>query len=164
MYKPGIKNKAADGLSRQMQGSVVETSSSLLALIVPYVIQLQDIYAEIESSDDIRALRQRVLAGEPVKKGFSVVDGKLWYKKRLFITHTSCFILLLLQECHDSLTGGHSGALKMLKRIQQSFHWKGMRLTVQDYVAICVICQTHKTSTLSPAGLLQPLPIPSQVW
>lgn len=38
IYKPGIENKAADGLSRQMHDSVVGTSSSLFALIVPRVL------------------------------------------------------------------------------------------------------------------------------
>jgi len=39
-----------------------------------------------------------------------------------------------------------------------------MREDIKEYVQQCVICQQAKTINTSPAGLLQPLPIPNQVW
>jgi hypothetical protein len=35
---------------------------------------------------------------------------------------------------------------------------------VQELVRSCKICQWNKTETLHPAGLLQPLMVPSSVW
>ena len=39
-----------------------------------------------------------------------------------------------------------------------------MKKGIEKYVAAYAICQQHKNSMLSPAGLLQPLSIPSLVW
>ena len=38
------------------------------------------------------------------------------------------------------------------------------RRVVRDYIRTCATCQRNKTEALHPAGLLQPLPVPSRVW
>jgi hypothetical protein len=39
-----------------------------------------------------------------------------------------------------------------------------MKGEVEDFVKQCAICQQAKHITMKPAGLLQPLPIPSGIW
>ncbi|KAL0724084.1 hypothetical protein Bca4012_038683 [Brassica carinata] len=158
-YKPGCENKAADGLSRCMS-----QSSSLFAVTVPMVLQWEDLYKEIAEDISIQTMIKKLLSKELTSTKLQVIDGKLWSKKRLVIPQESKFISLILNECHDGKMGGHSGVLKTLMRVQRSFTWKNIRKRIQDYVAECSVCQTHKHSTLSPAGLLQPLPIPERVW
>ena len=39
-----------------------------------------------------------------------------------------------------------------------------MQQQIRDFVQHCPICQKAKVETTLPAGLLQPLPVPAQVW
>ena len=59
---------------------------------------------------------------------------------------------------------GHSGFLRTYKRIAGELYWQGMKAVIKRYCAECLICQRNKTLCLSPAGLLLPLAIPTQVW
>ena len=70
----------------------------------------------------------------------------------------------LLHEMHDIKIGGHSGVLRTFKKLAQQFYWPKMYQAVQEYLKKCDTCQRVKSETLSPSGLLQPLPIPCQVW
>ena len=149
-YKPGLENKAADGLSRSMS-----VSTLLLSLTVPTVLQWEDLFKEIMEDTSIQGTITKIQDGDLQSKKYQVIEGRLWSKHRLVIPKSSRFISVILQEAHDSKVGGHSGVLKTVKRVQCLFFWKGMFKQIQEYVASCSVCQTHKHSTLSPAGLLQ---------
>lgn len=70
----------------------------------------------------------------------------------------------LLHEAHNTKIGGLSSVLRTFKQLAQKFYWPKMHQFVQAYIKHCEACQKMKSETLYPAGLLHPLPIPSQVW
>jgi hypothetical protein len=95
---------------------------------------------------------------------YSVRDGVLLSKDKLVVPNDRNLITKILNEFHTSHIGGHAGINRTLARVQAQFHWKKMRDDITDYVQQCSICQQAKTLNSAPAGLLQPLPIPNQVW
>lgn len=120
-YKVGSENKFADGLSRIVHLNCQSGSSNLMALMIPNNLQIHDLYTEIDADKNIQAILQKVLQKEVVKEGYTVVDGRLFYKQRLVISSTSSFIPLVLQGFHDGVLGGHSGVLKTLSRVKAVF-------------------------------------------
>ena len=94
--------------------------------------------------------------------GFTLYNGLLFYKGRIFLSHSSPLKPLVLQHVHNSPCGGHFGYLKTLHRVRHDFFWKGMVKDVKLHVQCCEVCQRVKVSTSKPAGLLQPLPVPNK--
>ncbi|XP_019414654.1 PREDICTED: uncharacterized protein LOC109326422 [Lupinus angustifolius] len=60
--------------------------------------------------------------------------------------------------------GGHSGRNATTQRIKAVLHWKGMNRDVKTFIQQFSICQRCKYDTVAYLGLLQPFPIPDQVW
>lgn len=67
-------------------------------------------------------------------------------------------------EFHATPLGGHLGVAKTTHRLESSFYWSSLRKDVKRFIRECSVCQQTKTSTRCPAGLLQPLSIPTKVW
>jgi len=80
---------------------------------------------------------------------------------RLYIPPASPLLQEILAVVHND---GHEGIHRTLHRLRRDFHFPTMRRLVQDFVKACVTCQQYKSDHLRPAGLLQPLPVPSAVW
>lgn len=112
------------------------------------------------TKDIITSIRQ----GSFSVPDFHLSDNVLFHRKRLVIPDDAILRRRILSECHDSLTGGHGGYLKTLKRLSENFFWPQMKKDAKIHVQNCLTCQQNKYQTLSPAGLLQPLPIPDRVW
>lgn len=91
-------------------------------------------------------------------------NSLLCYNNRIIIPPGSPQITALLKEHDDLHIGGHSGALRTFKRLAQQLFWPSMHKSVREYIAAYDTYQRVKYESLSPAGLLQPLPIPTQIW
>lgn len=102
--------------------------------------------------------------GDKLWAGYQVKGGLLFKDDKLVIPHGTPLTTRLIEQFHSSREGGHEGALKTFKRLSKEVYWKGMRKEVVEFITKCQVCQTCKYSTLSPAGLLTPLPIPKQIW
>ena len=98
IYKAGIENKAADGLSRISQDTKFDNEGLLCALTVSSNLQMQDLLEEIDSDPGLQQEIQDIVQGRNPKKHYSIINGRLFYKGRLVIPKTSKYIVIILQE------------------------------------------------------------------
>ncbi|KAL4557540.1 hypothetical protein LXL04_035721 [Taraxacum kok-saghyz] len=159
LYKPGRDNTAADALSR-----VFETNELRSLLSYPRWLEGNSLLEGSEADPRLQKIISDLTTNPSSHSGFSLLNGKLYHKGKLVIPATSKWIPQLITEFHDSPSGGHSGFYRTYRRLAAQIYWIGMTKSIKDYVRACDTCQRYKHSTLSPAGLLQPLPIPTGIW
>ncbi|GAU41241.1 hypothetical protein TSUD_97760 [Trifolium subterraneum] len=152
-YKPGKENMAADALSRVMTLTWCEPKCQ-------FIEQIREALQNDPQMTDI--MLKYALNKAPIQ--YSMRDGLLYWKQRLVIPRDNDLLHKVLFEFHTPPIGGHAGITRTLARIKSQFYWPDMKQYIVEYVQKCVVCQQAKTTNTSPAGLLQPLPIPSQVW
>lgn len=158
-YKPGAHNRVADALSRQ-RGNTVD----LAVLLTVNSIDWGMLYDEIAEDSFICKIKGDIQLGNMGYPGYTVEQGRLCYKGRLVIPKSSKYVPHLLNEYHNSASGGHNGELKTYLRLANEWYWEGMRREVAKYVRECKECQQFNASCQLPTGLLQPLPVLTQVW
>jgi hypothetical protein len=156
VYRPGRENSAADALSRRADSPILHH------LHMPTVNIWADIRKAYAGDSYIQSLPD--MTTMPQDGPYAWRNELLYFKGRVVIPSQADLRSQLLHEMHDTKIGGHSGVLRTFKKLSQQFYWPKMYQAVQDYVKKCDTCQRVKSETLSPAGLLQPLPIPFQVW
>ena len=68
----------------------------------------------------------------------------------------------ILEACHDDPSSGHLGTARTLGKIKAKYYWPRLTSDVTHYVRSCRDCQRRKTPPTKPAGLLQPIAVPSR--
>ncbi|KZV31629.1 peroxidase 64 [Dorcoceras hygrometricum] len=156
-YKPGSLNGAADALSR-----CVDTD--LRSISIPQWAGIEEIKEAVKGDPRFREIVEKLNRGEKPQSPYSLAQGTLLHKGKLVLPPQSKWTAQIMVECHNSVEGGHAGAFCTLKRIANCFYWPGMKGEVYQFVAECLVCQQHKYQATKPAGVLQPLPVPEQIW
>ena len=155
-YKKGKDNIVADALSRLPSAQVLLLSTS--------VIQ-SDLLELVKNSYSLDPTLQAYVQGTfELGPKYSIIDGFLRKRGKLVIGPDANLKIIILNWVHSSPTGGHAGRDATLKKLQQIFYWKGITRDVQHHVRTCTVCQACKYDPTASPGLLQPVPIPTEVW
>ena len=135
---------------------------SIIYTYVPEVSLWDEIRKALEIDSYIRSTSD--MAKTHPKRSYTWRNGLLFFKGRVVVPSLAALQEKLLHEVHDTSIGGHFRVLRIFKRPLKQFYWPRIHQAVQEYVKRCEVCQRMKSEMLSPAGLLNPFPIPSQVW
>ncbi|KAD2805340.1 hypothetical protein E3N88_38717 [Mikania micrantha] len=158
LHKSGKENRGADALSRR------PSTAHLCTLVLPNSVLFDDVIAGLQEDAYTRTILQKLSHDPSSVPNFSLVNSLLLYKGRVVIPDVPAIRQSILHEGHNSPIAGHGGFLKTYRRISLQFFWPFLKQDVRSHVQQCLTCQQQKYETLSPAGLLQPLPIPQRIW
>ncbi|KAL4355503.1 hypothetical protein GQ457_06G006870 [Hibiscus cannabinus] len=156
-YRPRKLNTVADALSQ-------EPSASLMALTRPTFRIIEDIRAASHHDPELLQIENQIKEGALGDQGYQEQNGLVSLQGRIMVPNEMALRSLLLRDFHNLCLGGHAGILRSFRRLSTNFYWKGMWKDVQRFVSECQTCQRMKSEGLAPTGLLQPLPIPDQVF
>lgn len=143
--RPGSKNTKADALSRQFESCANPPSNKP---IIPSSIILAPIQWDIMS--EIAEAQQDEPPPTDCPTTHTYVPTSLRQR--------------VIQEVHTAPSAGHPGIAATTHLVSNQFWWPSLSTDVITFIHNCIICQTTKSSRQSPAGLLQPLPIPQRPW
>ncbi|WVZ51710.1 hypothetical protein U9M48_002825 [Paspalum notatum var. saurae] len=157
-YHPGKANVVADALSRRAHCNVIEARPTARVICceideieVP-TEQLMELYSLIIEP----TIKDQIIAAQKQDKG----SGILWFKNRLVVPKDVGLRKKILDEAHTSMLTMHPGSNKMYQDLKQKFWWT----QIAKYVSECDVCQRVKADHLKPAGMLQPLAVPTWKW
>ncbi|WVZ53504.1 hypothetical protein U9M48_004435 [Paspalum notatum var. saurae] len=113
---------------------------------------------------EAQQLLAQLAVSSPDSEGYNLENGLIRYRGKLWVGNNMAIQTKIIAGLHDSAIGGNSSINATYYRVKQHFLWTGLKQDVENYVKQCTTCHQAKHTLTHPAGLLNPLPIPSGVW
>lgn len=176
-YKPGRTN-VADPLSRRHRLLLQSPEPNQLTLaaiggLSPRTVDPPESLVQPTLGDLLTPLVSQIIAGYLQDSWFKDTkhtaglqhQNGLWYHDhQLVVPDISDIKDQIFSDSHSTPYAGHFGVNKTMANISKSFWWPNMKNDVTERIRKCEACQRNKGSQKAPAGLLQPLPIPTKQW
>lgn len=160
-YRPGKDNVVPDALSRRPDYRI----NNLQIELDPSV--KQDIVDGYKTDHRLSPIYERCLNGDAEPRYF-IREDFLWIRQgdreAITIPKTAGVTATLLHDHHDSPIAGHLGFDKTYDSLRKMFYWPQIAKDTRKYIDSCPECQRNKRPHQHPAGLLQPLDIPTERW
>ncbi|WVZ80938.1 hypothetical protein U9M48_028371 [Paspalum notatum var. saurae] len=181
-YHPGKANVVADALSHRADCHVLEVrpTARVICCEIDEIEVITEQMAELYSLIIEPTIKEQIIAAQKQDKSMAYIregideekkacftlddQGVLWFKGRLVVPRDMELRKKILDEAHTSMFTMHPGSNKMYQDLKQKFWWTRMKWEIAKYVSECDVCQRVKADHLKPAGMLQPLAVPSWKW
>ncbi|CAF5202400.1 unnamed protein product, partial [Rotaria magnacalcarata] len=66
----------------------------------------------------------------------------------------------ILNAYHNSPWAGHFGDRRTYSKLKDKYWWPNMKITIQNYIQTCMLCQQFNINRKKPVGLLHPIEPP----
>jgi hypothetical protein len=123
-YKKGLENTVADALSRVGQFLHI----SAVSAVVP--VWIQEVLNSYSVDPEAKQLLVELAVLSPNDKGYSLHDGLIRLKGKIWMGYNSVLQTKIIQAFHSSALGGHSSIHATTQRVQKHFVWKGLKTSV----------------------------------
>jgi hypothetical protein len=125
-YNKGLDNRLADALSR----NPVFACDQLMAVSHSTPIWLEEVAKGYLNDEQAQKLLAKLAISSPVDH-FTLHDGLIHYKGRIWLGNNSNLQSKITQALHDGAAGGHSGFYVTYHRVERMFSWPGLKLFVK---------------------------------
>jgi hypothetical protein len=123
-YKKGLENTVANALSRVGQFLHI----SAVSAVVP--VWIQEVLNSYSVDPEAKQLLVELVVLSPNDKGYSLHDGLIRLKGKIWMGYNSVLQTKIIQAFHSSALGGHSSIHATTQRVQKHFVWKGLKTSV----------------------------------